>query len=231
MRTNSAFSTKNIIIMRVLADQTGVQTPDADYVGGRIVDNNTIVDEAINGDMIEFFQKLLDLAGLTANGLPDNTSNGHQTLTALEAVVRNFDATQTEKGVQENATDTEAKSFESASKTISPATLGAVRANLLTKIIDIGVWDMNATANVNVSHGISDISKIRQIEVMIMSDNSKPIPFLAPGYGGFFVDPLNSTIINIGRSSGELFATDSNFNGDISNRGYITINYEVNVIP
>jgi len=73
--------------MRVLADQTGIQAPDSDFLKGRVVDDLTLWNEAINGDIIEFFQKLVSLAGITENTLPENETNGHQLIDALIAKI------------------------------------------------------------------------------------------------------------------------------------------------
>jgi len=80
---------------RVLASQTNAPTPDADYPNSRIKDdtgtgNGTYVSEAIHGDIIQLFQKLLIDAGITANGNPDNVSNGYQFLDALKAMNRQY---------------------------------------------------------------------------------------------------------------------------------------------
>lgn len=61
-----------------------------DYPNGRIKDNTgagdgTPVNEIVYGDHHEFFAKLMRLAALTYNGLPDNESNGHQLISALKA--------------------------------------------------------------------------------------------------------------------------------------------------
>tara|TARA_B100000953_G_C18034140_1_gene423821 strand:- start:4962 stop:6026 length:1065 start_codon:yes stop_codon:yes gene_type:complete len=61
------------------------------YPNGRIKDssatgNGTPVNEKTKGDIHEFFDKLLRLAGIKHNNLPDNEENGYQTIEAL----RNF---------------------------------------------------------------------------------------------------------------------------------------------
>lgn len=70
--------------MRILKDQQGVQAPDGDFVKGRIKNNETLINEEINGDLIEFFQYLVSKAGITENGLPDNVTNEHQLIEALD---------------------------------------------------------------------------------------------------------------------------------------------------
>lgn len=77
--------------MRILANIINTDPPDSDYVGGRIRNYNsgtgvpgTPVIEELYGDVVQFFQKLLDLTGISANDLSDNETNGHQTLEALK---------------------------------------------------------------------------------------------------------------------------------------------------
>ncbi len=80
--------------MRILANITNVDAPSTNYPSGRIRNKNTSTDpitrgtpvvEEIYGDQIQFFQKLMSLAGLTANDLPDNVENGYQLIEALRA--------------------------------------------------------------------------------------------------------------------------------------------------
>lgn len=97
---------------RDLSAQQGVDNTDGDYVNGKLVDgvNGTLVGEGINQDIVQYFQKLMDLAGLSPNGDPDNEVNGYQFITALEAVVRSYGATTSQKGTVEKATQTESDS-------------------------------------------------------------------------------------------------------------------------
>ena len=74
--------------MRKLEDQTGVQAPSADYPKGRVQDNQTLWQETIVGDIIQFFQKLVGLASITENTLPDNETNDYQLLEALSLFTR-----------------------------------------------------------------------------------------------------------------------------------------------
>ena len=73
---------------RLLASQTGVQAPDADYPKGRVVDNQTLWQETVVGDFVQFFQKLISEAGITENGNPDNESNGYQLVEALQEYIK-----------------------------------------------------------------------------------------------------------------------------------------------
>ena len=71
-----------------------VTPPDSDYPDGRIKDDTGINDGTpinvkTNGDIQQFFAKLMRLAGITPNGLPDSEYNGLQLIQALKAFVSN----------------------------------------------------------------------------------------------------------------------------------------------
>jgi len=62
---------------------------DANYPYGRIKDNTgagdgTPVNEFVYGDVQQFFAKLITLAGIIPNDLPDNEVNNYQTIQALK---------------------------------------------------------------------------------------------------------------------------------------------------
>jgi hypothetical protein len=82
--------------MRLLATKQNVQAPTPDFPFGRILDDTglgdgTPVDEAVYGDMHQFFEKLLSDAGIAANGLPESNANGFQLNQALQALIDNPD--------------------------------------------------------------------------------------------------------------------------------------------
>jgi hypothetical protein len=64
------------------------------YPNGQIKNDpsGTPVNVLTNGDVQIFFDKLLRISGLTANGLPDNETNGYQLITALQHAARPYDA-------------------------------------------------------------------------------------------------------------------------------------------
>lgn len=61
------------------------------YPFGDIKDNpsGTRINSKSNSDIQQFFQKLLNSAGITANSLADNTTNGYQLTEALSKVIGN----------------------------------------------------------------------------------------------------------------------------------------------
>lgn len=78
--------------MRSLASKTNVTAPGGDYPYGRLKNNpgdgtGTPVNELVYGDFHQFFEKLMADAGLSANGLPENSANGFQLNAALAAFI------------------------------------------------------------------------------------------------------------------------------------------------
>jgi len=74
--------------MRKLISVPNTDAPDANYPKGRVRDKDggtpgTTYVEALHGDMIQFFQKLVVDSGVVENGNPDNETNGHQLIEAL----------------------------------------------------------------------------------------------------------------------------------------------------
>jgi hypothetical protein len=105
---------------------------------------------------------------------------------------------------------------------------GAFVADGLTKkIVDIGDWNMNATSNVIIAHGISDFTGIRSVNVLIRDDSFNVlIPFSRDGGSGAdgFVGTINSTGISLFRRSAGGFTTSA-FDGTGFNRGWIIFEY------
>lgn len=104
----------------------------------------------------------------------------------------------------------------------------------LKKRIEIGDWNMDSNASVNVLHNMDDHTKIRSIQVMIIDDtgtNMRPLnnfnSVSKTNDGG--VTSINSTQISLGRLDaidGGVF--DSvNYDSTSYNRGWITVEYEL----
>lgn len=77
--------------MRSLSTQENVDAPDGNFIYGRIRDYvlgtpGTPVNEALYGDIHQFFARLMQLSGVTPNNLPDNDYNGFQIFEALTAL-------------------------------------------------------------------------------------------------------------------------------------------------
>lgn len=80
---------------RNLQNQQNIVPPDVIYPFGRIKDNpgdntGTPINEALYGDIHQFFAKLFNHSGLTYNNLPDNNTNGFQLWEALRAGIAKF---------------------------------------------------------------------------------------------------------------------------------------------
>ncbi len=104
-------------------------------------------------------------------------------------------------------------------------------ANLLCMVIDIGDWDMNASASVNVAHGISDYTKIRSVAGMIRPDSGgAAISYPLTPARGFTVDPdaniqtTDGTNIVLARLTGGIF-DGASFNETSYNRGWLMVWY------
>lgn len=83
--------------MRNKGTLTNIDNSDlTNYPNGRIKNNDgsgngTPVNEAVKGDIHEFFDKAMRLYGITHNGLPDNETNGYQSLQAIIALASKND--------------------------------------------------------------------------------------------------------------------------------------------
>lgn len=102
------------------------------------------------------------------------------------------------------------------------ATTATKHGVLNVKVVDIGDWNMDTTASVNVAHGVT-WSKIRSITVSIWNDDSVLYTF----FDGSTTSPsvyANSVNVILTRITSGFF--DSvNFNATSFNRGYVTIWY------
>lgn len=117
--------------MENLSNATGIGV-DGDFLNGNLVDAQTLINAFINQDLVQFFQKLASLGGITFNDLPDNEANGYQLHDALQTLVRSFVATTTLKGTVEKATTAEAQAG-TAEKYLDAALLQLVTATTTRK--------------------------------------------------------------------------------------------------
>lgn len=82
--------------MRNKATLSNIDLSDPNYLLGRIKNDTgssdgTPVNEFVYGDIHQFFAKLLNLAGITPNDIPDNELNGYQTIEALISIASKND--------------------------------------------------------------------------------------------------------------------------------------------
>lgn len=78
-----------------LENKVNVAPPAAGWQYGRIKDetglnDGTPVDENTYGDFHQFFARMLDKSLITANGLPENDTNGYQYFEALQNIVNSY---------------------------------------------------------------------------------------------------------------------------------------------
>jgi hypothetical protein len=81
--------------MKLLQNNTRAGAPDADYPFGYIVDedgsnNGTFIDSNFLNDLWQLKEKMFDQSGITANGLPDNQTNGFQLFEAFMKVLKPY---------------------------------------------------------------------------------------------------------------------------------------------
>lgn len=170
-----------------ITDKPNTSAPDSDYPYGNIRDKEigtpgTGVNKLVYADFHQFFAKLMDYAGVTPNGLPDNEFNGYQLMEALMEL------------------------------------MGGVK----TKILDIGVWNMNANSTIAIPHASLGVplAQIVSIKAMITSDTNDKYQF---EFGGVTAN-IDSTNINLERKSGGIFDNTS-FDGTAFGRGVVIVQY------
>jgi hypothetical protein len=137
-------------------------------------------------------------------------------------------ATQSLQGTVELSSNAETIAGSLTSVSVTPSSLNA-RIPLVQKIINIGDWDMDATLNITVAHGLT-LANIRSIDVMVRNDDdSEHYPLQFPNNtdilpSGAF--KATSTDISLYRFDGKTFDNTS-FDSTSYNRGWITIWYTV----
>jgi len=116
----------------------------------------------------------------------------------------------------------------------------ASSVQLLTKVIEIGVWDMDAGASVSVDSGLDDQTKIRSMSAIIRIDSNVssgnilfPLNSIDSGTGlpnGGVSNvgniPSNPSYITLFRVTGKDFDSASFDEVGVYNRGWVTIIYE-----
>lgn len=111
----------------------------------------------------------------------------------------------------------------------SPAEAGII--TLSKKIIEIGAWNMDATDQVFVNHGLADFTKVRSVTVLILNDaGSGSVPINGISSGGVLdgggVEAVNSVNVALRRVSGGFFDGTPVYDDPSINRGFITIELE-----
>lgn len=220
-----------------IADVLGI-VEDTDFpTGYKIVDGQTFVSAELYQDMIQTFQKMLDLASIVPNGKFDNEVNGYQMLDALYETLRiNLLPTRTpsvKKGVAVWATSAEVKEGTNILNYINPLLLKTQTGGYYRKKVNIGSWQMSVLQRVTVPHGLSLTERltITNISVIIRDDGNVNYYKLErvnadTGFMQGGVEKIDATNITIARSDSPGIFTSSDFDYDLEyNRGFITFDY------
>ena len=153
---------------RIIEDFENVMAPDDDYIYGRILDkipgeqSGTPVNEQTYGDIHQFFARLLALAGINSNGLPDNDYNGFQFMDAFLKLVRE----NPEADIQSVLLPATFQNFDLAYQDITGMTL-TTPDDGITRVYDVmvgldcsrGVGANDIGAYFKVIHGSTDIKE------------------------------------------------------------------------
>ena len=81
--------------MKLLQNKTNVDAPSGAYPFGKLRDNpgdnsGTPVNEDLMNDVMQLMEKIMNVSGVVANGLPENQTNGFQLLDALKIASRGY---------------------------------------------------------------------------------------------------------------------------------------------
>ncbi len=147
-----------------LSAKQNVSAPDATYPYGNIKDNSglndgTPVNKAVYADFHQFFARMLNQAGITANGLPENTPNTYQYFLALIANIRATLATETAAGTAEIATTAETNTGTDDARMVTPLKLSG-RTATETRT---GIAEIATTAETNT--GTDDVRFVTPLKL------------------------------------------------------------------
>lgn len=210
--------------------------PDTNYPKGyKIVDGSTDVNAKLYQDIVQFFQKLLKTAAITASGEDDNEIHGYQYLTALYATLRTdllpTRSPQAKIGLALWASLTELKAGTNVENYINSFLLKEQTGGYFRKTVEIGVWNMNATPRVTVPHLLvgTEWLTIRNAYVVIQNDAGtynyplNMVDYTDPSVNGGIYN-FSSTDITLDRVTSGFF-DNANFESTSINRGFITFDY------
>lgn len=205
-----------------------------DYVSGSGLQNF----EDVIFDAIRFPQATETVLGVAKIATQALTNAGVDNTTIITPARLSFrTATFSRTGIAELATQTEVDTGTDQGRIVTPDTLantytvmhvdGTDKVRRL--ILDIGDWDMDTDANLSVTHGLADFTKIRAVAAFVRNDTDTiyyPLNTINFGtgvtQGG--VNYWDTTEIRIGRLTGGTFDS-ADFNATGYNRGFIVIEY------
>lgn len=98
---------------------------------------------------------------------------------------------------------------------------------LYRKVIEIGDWNMDSTANLAVTHNITTWKGIRNISIVIRDDNDTTY-YSSNGDGNneIGVSSFTSTVVNLARKNTGTYDNTS-FDSTSYNRGWLLIDFEI----
>lgn len=131
-------------------------------------------------------------------------------------------ASTTQSGIQENATAAEAQAGSSAALTVTPNALLSITGGVLTKVVDIGDWNISTTAQKTVAHGLN-YKKIRGVDIVIRSDSDTVYNHMNVLYE-LYANHLSSSTIMLERKSTSPLVSASYVSTGF-NRGWLLISY------
>lgn len=102
--------------------------------------------------------------------------------------------------------------------------LATVEAGIQVKSVDIGDWNMDATASVSIAHGLT-LANIRSVTVLIKHDSGSPVAVFPFGSSDDEIY-LDATNVVLTREAGGPF-DGTGYDATSYNRGFITLWYTV----
>ncbi len=105
---------------------------------------------------------------------------------------------------------------------------------LRKKVIDTGDWDMDATASLNVAHGLSatEWKTVRVVSAIVRNDADNsyvPVEYATgAGVANGAISQIDATNVILGRTTGGNFDSTS-FDSTSYNRGWVTLEYTPDV--
>jgi hypothetical protein len=208
------------------------------FVGGLIA-TNVIIEETSADNLFEdgttktvYFTRIAKPASSGGTAF-----SGFVRLDSLKTLKANLATAQTTAtNANTNANGRVSKTGDTMTGALVVPGVNTDNAIIKTKIINIGVWNMDANGSTSVPHGLPDHTKIRSVEATIIVDGGTAYYDLkstfigggGPGmikHGGgiVFTAGGNITLHRVIDTDGGLF-DNSGFSGS-GNRGYIVIQY------
>lgn len=123
---------------RSIQNLTNVEAPSSDYPYGRVKNNTgsrngTPVDEKLLGDVIQFFNRMMDEANISYNGLPDNDYSGFQLFTALQTLLNTLQTALTTLITNEASTRAAADTAETAARVAADNSINSSILSILNR--------------------------------------------------------------------------------------------------